>query len=437
MNTELFLKKFLACSGVSTDTRSIRTGELFIALQGPNFDGNAYVEKALENGAGHVFCDDIVYSGRDRVTVVEDGLKALQEVATAYRQTWDCPVVALTGSNGKTTTKELLAAMLATTYRVYATEGNLNNHIGVPLSLLRAPANSEVVVIEMGANHVGEIAQLCQIVQPTHGFITNIGRAHLEGFGGLEGVRRGKGELYDYLKPKGQAFINIGDKETMALSSRAGRSLFFSGSETNHLSTDKHLIFSAEMIESFPVVKGEVIQNGNRQVFVSHLPGAYNYENILVSAAVASYFKVPFGRIAEALGAYIPSNSRSEIKKIGSSTILFDAYNANPDSVAAALSWVASREESRKVVILGELAELGAFAKTEHAKAAKLAKGIPGSEVAFFGDVYGEVVDIDPSFVFNSIEALKTWLSNFLGEPDTVILMKGSRSNRLERLLDA
>jgi len=213
MNIEHLLDKFRACSGISIDTRSLRPGELFVALSGPNFDGNDYVEAALEKGAGHVISTNLAFAGREKVSVVDDGLKILQQLATLYRRTWDCPVVGLTGSNGKTTTKELLAAMLDTTYRVYATAGNLNNHIGVPLSLLRAPSNSEIVVIEMGANHVGEIAELCQIAQPTHGFITNIGRAHLEGFGGLQGVRQGKGELYDFLKAKGQAFINVGDDE--------------------------------------------------------------------------------------------------------------------------------------------------------------------------------------------------------------------------------
>ncbi|MFK8055800.1 MAG: UDP-N-acetylmuramoyl-tripeptide--D-alanyl-D-alanine ligase [Saprospiraceae bacterium] len=433
MNIELLLEKYLACSGVSIDTRTIAMGDLFVALQGPNFDGNTYVEVALEKGATHVLCSDPTYAENENVTVVEDSLEVLQQLATAYRLTWDCPVVGLTGSNGKTTTKELLAAMLATTYRVYATAGNLNNHIGVPLSLLRAPGNAEIVVIEMGANHVGEIADLCQIAKPTHGFITNVGRAHLEGFGGLDGVRQGKGELFDFLKPKGQAFINVGDRETMDLGERAGTCLFFAGTEADRTSTDKHLIFSAEMEECFPVVKGDLAVNGTKEGFVSHLPGQYNYQNILVASAVASYFKVSFKRIATALSTYVPSNARSEIKQIGDSKVLFDAYNANPDSVAAALSWISSRPEARKVIVLGELAELGAFAKTEHEQAAEKAVGISGSEVAFFGAAYEGL--IGDRAVFTDLVELKIWLSHFLGSPDTVILLKGSRSNRLERLL--
>jgi len=433
MKANILLNKFLACSGVSIDTRTIQKGDLFIALKGPNFDGNAYVALALEKGAAHVFCEDESHSHRRQVTIVGDGLEALQLVAVAYRQTWDCPVVGLTGSNGKTTTKELLSAMLATTYRVYATAGNLNNHIGVPLSILRAPANSEIVVIEMGANHVGEIADLVQIAQPTHGFITNIGRAHLEGFGGLDGVRQGKGELFDYLQAKGQAFVNVDDEEIMALSKRAGTSLYFSGYENGSSVREKHLVFTGELAASFPVVTGRLKSNGKSVAFESHLPGDYNYQNILVASAVASYFKVPLKEIALALNLYIPSNSRSEIKEIGSSKVLFDAYNANPDSVAAALSWIASRSESTKVIVLGELAELGAFAKTEHQQVVKKALEIEGSVVAFFGHAYENISNERP--VFKDMNLLSAWLSAYLGASDTVILLKGSRSNRLELLL--
>lgn len=434
MKTEFLLDKFLSCAGVSIDTRTIRKGELFIALKGPNFDGNAYVKMALEKGAAHVFCEDLAFSEHPQVTIVADGLEALQQVAIAYRQTWDCPVIGLTGSNGKTTTKELLSKMLATTYRVYATEGNLNNHIGVPLSLLRAPVSSEVVIIEMGANHVGEIAELVQLAQPTHGFITNIGRAHLEGFGGLDGVRQGKGELFDYLKQKGQAFINVEDEEIMALSKRAGRCLYFSGNENSSRTSEAQLIFSGKMEESFPVVRGKLLSKGKEESFQSHLPGKYNYQNILVASAVASYFKVTLASIARAIISYIPTNSRSEIREIGASKVLFDVYNANPDSVMAALSWIKSRPESTKVIVLGELAELGAFAKTEHQQVVKSATSIQGSIVAFFGNAYEGVNEGRP--VFTEMTLLRNWLSAFMDNADTVILLKGSRSNRLELLLN-
>jgi len=434
MEIELLLKQFLICSGVSIDTRSIQPGNLFVALKGPNFDGNRYVKQALEKGAGHVISDDLSFAGMGKVTVVDNSLTTLQRLATAYRLTWDCPVVGLTGSNGKTTTKELLAGMLDTTYKVYATEGNLNNHIGVPLSLLRAPSNSEIVVIEMGANHVGEIAALSQIAQPTHGFITNIGRAHLEGFGGLEGVRKGKGELFDFLKLKGQAFVNVGDKETFALKKRAGRVLFFSSDSGDDNSEGNHLILRGGIKESFPFVAGEISCNDDHEFFKSNLPGAYNYQNIIVAAAVAYYFKVPLRRIAKAIESYLPKNSRSEIRDVGQSRVLFDVYNANPDSVAAALSWLDSRKESNRVVVLGELAELGAFTKTEHQVAAALALNIKGSNVAFFGAAYKGLTGTSP--VFTDINSLKSWLADFIAKPDTVILLKGSRSNRLERLLD-
>ncbi len=434
MDIEKLLEIFLTCSGVSIDTRSIQSGELFVALKGPNFDGNVYIEQALTKGAKHVISDDSTFRGRNNITVVNDSLSTLQQLATAYRNTWDCPVVGLTGSNGKTTTKELLAAMLATTYRVYATAGNLNNHIGVPLSLLRAPSDAEIVVIEMGANHVGEIADLSNIARPTHGFITNIGRAHLEGFGGLEGVRKGKGELFDYLKDKGQAFINASDSEIMALHERAGQHLFFGITDQVSPTFEGHLIFEAELLQDYPFVKGRFLGNASEELFESLLPGAYNFQNILVAAAVSFYFKVPLDRIAKATKTYSPSNSRSEIVKVGESLVLLDAYNANPDSVEAALSWVASRNETKKVIILGELAELGAYAKTAHTHVAELAKDIEGSEVAFFGGAYDGITNSSP--VFTKVEELKSWLGKFLGSPDTVILLKGSRSNRLERLLE-
>ena len=433
MELERLLKRFLDCTGVSIDTRTINPGELFVALKGPNFNGNEYIPAAFEKGAGHIISDDLAYAGKERVTVVEDSLETLQKLATAYRQTWDCPVVGLTGSNGKTTTKELLAKMLDSTYRVYATEGNLNNHIGVPLSLLRAPANSEVVIIEMGANHVGEIADLAEIARPTHGFITNIGRAHLEGFGGLDGVRQGKGELFDFLKRSGQAFVNIGDEETYALSQRAGRTLFFASDNQIKTSKEQHLILRGHLETSYPFVSGQFIGNDQAQNFKSHLPGEYNFQNIIAAAAVAYYFKVPLKRIAESLETYIPSNSRSEIREVGESKVLFDVYNANPDSVAAALSWLSSRKETNKVVVLGELAELGAFAKTEHEKAVDLALKT-GTRVVLYGAAYQGMAA--KNSVFTKVEPLKTWLKKFLSQPDTVILLKGSRSNRLERLLE-
>ncbi len=428
------LDAFLTCTGVSTDSRTTRTGELFFALQGPSFDGNAYAKKALARGAKYAVISRADAAPGEVSYVVDDTLLALQDLARAYRRTWTCPVVGLTGSNGKTTTKELLAAALATVYRVHSTAGNFNNHIGVPLTLLRTPANAELAVVEMGANHVGEIGELSAIAEPTHGLITNIGRAHLEGFGGLDGVRRGKRELFDFLAEQGgHAFVNRDDAEVSKLVHPGSRLLFYSGEGAPGQASD---VLRGELIQEFPEVSGTLRVGERAQPFTSRLPGVHNYRNLLAAAAIASYFKVPLPKIAGAFAAYQSANQRSEVRTWRGSTLLFDAYNANPDSVAASLAWLASRPEPRKIVVLGELAELGDDTAPAHLEAAKSAAAIPGAEVALFGSAYAKTPRLPPAArVFAEADPLAAWLAERAGSQRTVILLKGSRSNRMEQLL--
>ena len=431
---QLLLKAFHSATGVCTDTRLLKAGDLFFALKGPNFDGNRFAERALEMGASAVVVDDTALAGKRGMILVEDTLLALQRLANAYRKSLTIPVVALTGSNGKTTTKELLASALATEYRVSYTQGNLNNHIGVPLTLLRIPSNAEIAVVEMGANRVGDIEELCQIAEPSHGIITNIGRAHLEGFGGIEGVRIGKGQMFDWLAAKsGCAFVDVANDEVERLAQRVPYRLEFSSDARAEPSGERELMLIAEIGQAYPHVTATLYAEGKAQQIESVLPGEHNYSNLVCAAAVAHYFKVSLPNIAAAFADYRPDNHRSEERKYREGVILVDSYNANPDSTAAGLNWLASRKESRKIAILGSLAELGAFAKTAHQEVLAKAEQIPGIEIALFGSGYEHIGDEHPKF--STHEELSTWLSQRMGEPDTVVLIKGSRSNRLEKLL--
>ena len=437
MQSERLLAAFDRATGVSTDTRSLRAGELFFALSGPNFDGNKYAKQALEQGASAAVVDDPTLGEAEGCILVDDALEALQVLAKAHRRRLTCPIIGLTGSNGKTTTKELLAAVLAQSYTVSSTVGNLNNHIGVPLTLLRIPRATEIAVVEMGANHQREIAALAAIAEPTHGAITNIGRAHLEGFGGIEGVRIGKGELFDYMAAtRGYAFVDLANAEVSALAERVPKQLRYT-SVAGIENEGAPALLACIQEEAYPLSSGYIEAGGKRVPYTSQLPGEHNHGNIAMAAAIGYYFKVPLAKIAAGIAGYEPSNSRSEERKIGESTVLMDAYNANPDSMLAGLRWLASRAESRKVAVLGTLAELGAFAKTSHREIAAAAAGIPGVRVAYFGEAWqeSEVDDAYPGEVLTEVDELRNWLEPHYRNAETVILIKGSRSNRLERVL--
>lgn len=346
---------FAASSGVSTDTRKIMDDNIFFALKGENFDGNQYAGKALDNGAKFAVVDDPKVATHKRFLVVPDVLETLQALGRYHRRKLGIPIIGLTGSNGKTTTKELIREVLATKFRVKATQGNLNNHIGVPLTLLSMSKETEIGVVEMGANHPGEIAMLCSIAEPTHGMITNIGKAHLEGFGSYEGVLRAKSELYDHLiKNNGQIFANSEDAVLKNMCKRAKDPKFYNGTDD---------FYTAQLLTANPFV---VYEDESSSKVSTQLLGTYNFKNIAAALCIGKFFGVDAAAANQAIAAYVPQNNRSQLIETGKNKVILDAYNANPISMNAALDTLAVMEHSHKVAILGDMFELGVDEYKEH-----------------------------------------------------------------------
>lgn len=422
---KIYLKHPLVC----TDTRKIEPGCLFFALKGDNFDGNTFAINALESGASYAIVDDASVVQDDRFLLVEDVLTTLQDLAQHHRKTWEIPVIGLTGSNGKTTTKELIAAVLSKKYRTYATKGNLNNHIGVPLTLLAVnPKEYDVVVVEMGANHQQEIALLSSIAQPSHGLITNIGKAHLEGFGGIAGVRKGKGELYDYLsKKKKVVFVNVQNDTLMEMASKKhsfGEIVFFR-SESNAVS-------NPTLLEQSPFV---VYETSQKQTISTHLPGQYNFDNICVAVAIGHYFEVKETDIHLAISEYIPDNNRSQVFQKGSNTITLDAYNANPTSMKAAIENFIQSNAPRKMVVLGDMLELGSETEAEHLALGELVASGNFDLVVLSGKLIQHALPALPrAYYFPDKFSLHNWVMDN-PQADTHILIKGSRGIGLESIV--
>jgi UDP-N-acetylmuramoyl-tripeptide--D-alanyl-D-alanine ligase len=423
VNTQTLLEKFLSSTGVSTDTRNIQPGNLFFALKGPNFNANEMAAEALEKGAQYAVIDDADYLAGERTLLVEDGLLALQALATAYRQTLTIPIVGLTGSNGKTTTKELIFSVLSQKYHCFATTGNLNNHIGVPLSVLSIKKEHEIAVIEMGANKQGDIRELVHIAQPTHGLITNIGKAHLEGFGGLEGVRKGKGELFDYLNASGGVTF---------LPQQAGAitEMFQERGMNNAVYVNEALptsLVEAKPMVRFSLASGEVID--------SHLPGIYNFENIQLAIAVGKFFQLSDEQCTTGISTYIPNNHRSQFIKIGSNQVLMDAYNANPSSMSAAISHFAATDGEPKLLILGDMFELGDSTAEEHASLGELIAGLSFEKVLLVGEhMQHALLHLPSAYYFPDKFGLHTWLQDHPIH-SSFLLVKGSRGIQLESVL--
>ena len=410
-----------AADGVSSDTRAELKGMMFVALTGANFDGNVFVQHALEQGATHAITSDQQWAGAANVTVVEDTLGALQTLARAYRRRWKCPVIAMTGSNGKTTTKELIRDVLATRYRVHATLGNLNNHIGVPLTLLNAPAQPEFVVVEMGANHQKEIDLLARIAEPTHGYITNIGLAHLEGFGGPEGVYRGKKELFDHLAAqKGTAFVQQGDDKVVRASEEVHARVQVPTPEWTWSSRPGGGGIASLESTSIPM----------------NLEGSYNLPNVVAALAIGVHFGVSEEEACQALSNYVPSNHRSQSVKTTQNWVILDAYNANPSSMTHALNDFASRGHDKPLVILGDMAELGDASEAAHREMVDMCRA-QGLELWSVGQWFGRIHDAGGHkdwMHFSGLDALVAHLQSNPSE-GRQILVKGSRSAALERLL--
>lgn len=419
---------------VTTDSRKATMGSIFFALRGERFDGHSFVEEVLKNGAAGAVIDNPDYHINDACILVRNSLQMLQRLATHHRRQFDIPVIAITGSNGKTTTKELVSSVLGSHYKTHCTQGNLNNHIGVPLTLLSMPAGTEVAVIEMGANHQGEIDELCRIAEPTHGLITNIGKAHLEGFGGLEGVKKGKSELYRYLgETGGVVFINQDEPYLTDLASTNSKKIFYHRSEE----PDPELHpYETKLIENQPFLKvGFLGDDGKIAEVHSQLYGAYNFQNIATAITLGRYFKVPAPKIARAIEAYVPANNRSQVLHKGSRTYILDAYNANPTSMTKALENFSERPGHPKIAILGAMLELGEASEAEHQSIAKLASSLELGQVVLVGAAFEQSAKQLGLPFFLDVRALKNWFETqqFDGAQ---ILIKGSRGIQLELLLN-
>jgi UDP-N-acetylmuramoyl-tripeptide--D-alanyl-D-alanine ligase len=425
MQIEQLYTIFLAHPSIQTDTRKLKKDDLYFALKGPNFNGNAFAQQALDAGAAYAVIDEDITVTDERLIKVDDVLTTMQLLAKHHRQQFHIPFIAVTGSNGKTTTKELLHEVLSTTYKTYTTEGNLNNHIGIPITILKIKPDAEMALIEMGANHQKEIESYCRFTLPTHGLITNCGKAHLEGFGGEEGVRKGKGELFDYLRDNnGTAFI-MNDYDYLKEMSKGIPSVLTYG--TRDAAITGEVKNSSNFLE-VAITKGIAIDTIKTQ-----LVGEYNLPNILAAVAVGKYFKVTDEQIKSALEHYTPSNSRSQLINRGSNKIILDAYNANPTSMKAAIENFAKMEGDEKVLLLGGMMELGKESLPEHQSIISVIDKYKWKAVVLVGGDYQKIKHAYLNFD-NSLQA-KDWY-NAQQFHDAQVLIKGSRSMQMEKVLE-
>ncbi|HAH23500.1 MAG TPA: UDP-N-acetylmuramoyl-tripeptide--D-alanyl-D-alanine ligase [Prolixibacteraceae bacterium] len=411
---------------VTTDSRNIPSGSMFFALKGDNFNGNKFAPEALSKGAAFAVVDEPEYATSDQMILVDDVLLCLQQLARYHREQLKLPVLAITGTNGKTTTKELIAAVLSKKFRIQFTQGNLNNHIGVPLTLLSIAPETEIAIIEMGANHGGEIKTLCQIADPDYGIVTNIGKAHLEGFGSYEEIIKTKSELYDHLRAKGgKCFINMDNP--LLIQQAEGLEQIGYGRSTNYYmagepaSNGYHLVVKALFPKGWLYLK-------------SNLIGDYNFENVLAAACVGQYFEVDPLLIQQALEEYTPSNNRSQLIRNGKNILIMDAYNANPTSMMMALSNFAAIKGDRKCVILGDMLELGEAAAAEHQKIADFVESQAFEEVFLVGPQFKNTLTGKDKMKFDNVELLSGYLKTQPLE-NRFILVKGSRGIHLEKIL--
>jgi len=407
----------------TTDTRAIRKGDIFFALKGERFNGNTYAAQALEDGASYVVVDEEIEADSKRVISVTDVLSFMHELATYHRDQFDIPVLAIAGSNGKTTTKELLVSTLSTTFKVHATQGNFNNHIGVPLTLLSMPKDTEVALVEIGTNGFGEIEFLCSLLKPNYGLITNIGKEHLEGFGDLEGVAREESTLFLYLMQHGgYAFVNADDPYLSRMSHRLRLKTTYSAvSDSADVSIDVKTI-APKLELDFRTTK-----------ITSVLSGMHNAQNIVCTLAVARNLGVELVDIKKGIESYNPSNNRSQVKRIGSNSFLLDAYNANPSSMEAAIETFEAIDNAKKCIVLGDMFELGKDAQQEHLLIGKKALDTD-YDVILCGSMFAKCFpDKAP---FTTVDDVIEYLKN-QRYTDTWFLVKGSRGMKMERILEA
>ena len=412
---------------VVTDTRKLKSGDLYFALKGPNFNGNVFAMAALEAGAAYAIVDEEIPNSsaiQDSIIFVEDVLTTLQALAKYHRQQFNIPFIAITGSNGKTTTKELVYAVLASHFKTYTTKGNLNNHIGVPLTLLSIPKDADMAVIEMGANHIHEIESYCAYTLPTHGMITNCGKAHLEGFGSETGVKKGKGELFDFLSThNGTAFV-MEDYDYLQTMSKKIPHIIGYGQHNGQI--------QGEAIDKDGMLTVKINKGIEIDSIITHLVGNYNLPNVLAAVAIGQHFKVPNDKIKSAIEHYIPTNSRSQLLTWNNNEVILDAYNANPSSMKLAVDNFAKMNKEHKIVCLGGMRELGADTLLEHQLLINQLKQTYWENVLLVGS---EFKPCDHNYLyFETVQEAKAWLHAQALKGYT-LLIKGSRGIQMEQLI--
>lgn len=433
MTTDQLYQIFLQHPNIVTDSRKVSNGDLFFALRGERFDANQFAQQALDQGAAYAVVDDAKVCASDRFILVNDVLETLQTLARHHRRQFYVPVIAICGSNGKTTTKDLVSAVLSSHYPTHFTHGNFNNHIGVPLTLLAMPQKTEVAVLEIGANNIGEVDFLCKIAEPTHGLVTNIGKEHLEGFGSLEGVKQGESELYRYLAAHdGMAFINQDEEFLEELAAPVKKKLFYAGSESFDFDNP---VYEVKMTDAQPFVKAAFMDDDGAIIAIqTQLFGKYNFANIMTAIVLGRYFKVPTQKIKAAIEAYEPRSNRSQIKKIDSNTFVLDAYNANPSSMELAILNFAEMPGRPKIAILGDMLELGVESSVEHEQIADLALTQGFDQVIFVGKEFQPIAQKRLATHFQDVQALREWFEQ-QAFSNSFFLLKGSRGIQLEKML--
>lgn len=446
---------------VQTDTRKLKEGDIYVALKGPNFNGNEFALRALDAGAVYAIVDEMPNESeliaaelsepgiKERLLLVDDALTTLQQLAKHHRQQLEIPFIAITGSNGKTTSKELIYAVLAAHFKTYTTQGNLNNHIGVPLTILSVKPDAQIAVIEMGANHQKEIESYCAYTLPSHGIITNCGKAHLEGFGGVEGVRKGKGELYQFLRSNnGTAFVYADYDYLQPMSAGIENIIYYGitkGLVQGQIETAEPFLAVRITAGLEPAYAGNATSTPAPQqqtLIKSQLVGDYNLPNILCAATIGKYFGVPDQKIISAIEGYAPSNSRSQLMEVGTNQIILDAYNANPSSMKVAIENFAKLKADRKIVLLGGMMELGEDSIEEHQALVELLVALGFKEVVLVGGDFAYAhaskaqIQTTPFTYLNNAAEAREWLKK-LDPQHAYILVKGSRSMKMEQVLDA
>ena len=428
MKTDTLYRFFIRNPEICTDSRNVSKGSIFFALKGESFNGNQFAAQALKQGSSYAVVDEQKYVTDERYILVDDVLFSLQKLAMFHRMHFNIPVIAITGTNGKTTTKELINSVIRKEYRVVSTYGNLNNHIGVPLSLLKIKDNTEIAIIEMGANHRGEITKLCELAIPTHGMITNIGTAHLEGFGNIETIVKTKTELYEYLDKNGGTIFFNRENEILAgcLSEISCEKISYGGISGN---------YSGIIKNSVPALELKVLIDNNSFALKTNMFGAYNFENVLAAISIGSYFNVETKTIIETIEGFKPYDNRSQIVKTVVNTLICDAYNANPTSMKMAIDNFLLMNSVKKVLILGDMFELGENSEKEHIKLVKYVKDKSFSRIILIGKFFSAVNQTLQIPAFIDVDSFVKWLDK---NPikSSYILIKGSRGMKLEKIID-